>query len=281
MFNFNGEILSNSEKALSLDNRGFNYGDGLFESLRVVHNKIMFWEDHYFRLMASMRIMRMEIPKEFSPEFLENKILEVIAANNQEKEPARIKINVFRKAGGLYTPKTRDIGYCIRSSSLENAFYQLPQEKCTVELFKDHYVNAGLLSTLKSTNKAINVLAGIYASENKYENLLLLNHNKMVVEAINGNLFLVRDNHIKTPPLTDGCLNGIFRKKLIESLKKSEEYEFIEESISPFELQKADELLITNSIQGIIPISKYRKKEYTNTVAADLLKKINTLARLG
>ncbi len=281
MFNFDGEILSNSEKALSLDNRAFNYGDGLFESLRVVHNKIMFWEDHYFRLMASMRIMRMEIPKEFSPEFLENQILALVAANNLEKKPARVKINVFRKAGGLYTPQTREIGYCIRTDNLEKAFYELSEKNCRVELFKDHYLNNGLLSTLKSTNKAINVLAGIYASENKYDNLLLLNHQKMVVEAINGNLFLVKENKIKTPPLTDGCLDGIFRKKVIEVLKKNEDYEIVEESISPFELQKADELLITNSIQGIIPVSSYRKKEYTKTVAADLLKKINTLARLG
>ena len=64
-------------------------------------------------------------------------------------------------------------------------------------------------------------------------------------------------------------------------IKKLQEYKFEEASISPFELQKADELFITNVIVGIQPISKYRKKEYTNTVAKNLLAKLNAKARLG
>lgn len=280
MINFNGEVLEDKNANLSLENRGFNYGDALFESIRVINGKIMFWEDHYFRLMASMRIMRMEIPMNFSPEFLEKEIVDLIAANNLEKKPARIKINVFRKEGGLYQPRTREIGYCIRIFALEKPFYSLSEKQCVVELFKDHYLNSGLLSTLKSTNKALNVLAGIYAEENGYENLLLLNEKKMVVEAINGNIFSVKAKQIKTPPIEDGCLNGILRKNLVKIVSNWEDFELVEASISPFELQKADELFITNSISGIIPITKYRKKEYANEVCAQLITKLNTAARL-
>ena len=92
---------------------------------------------------------------------------------------------------------------------------------------------------------------------------------------------MVKGDRIKTPPLTDGALNGITRKQLVNMIKKLQEYNFEEVSISPFELQKADELFITNVIVGIQPISKYRKKEYTNTVAKDLLAKLNAKARLG
>ncbi|HCV82845.1 MAG TPA: aminotransferase class IV, partial [Zunongwangia profunda] len=126
-----------------------------------------------------------------------------------------------------------------------------------------------------------NVLGGIFARENNYHNCLLVNEKKSVVEALNGNLFLVKGDRIKTPPLTDGALNGITRKQLVNMIKKLQEYNFEEVSISPFELQKADELFITNVIVGIQPISKYRKKEYTNTVAKDLLAKLNAKARLG
>ena len=86
---------------------------------------------------------------------------------------------------------------------------------------------------------------------------------------------------IKTPSLEDGCLRGIIRKQLIEMLKKLEDYTVEEASISPFELQKADELFITNAIVGIQPITKYRKKTYTNKVAKDLLGKLNAQARLA
>ena len=101
------------------------------------------------------------------------------------------------------------------------------------------------------------------------------------MEALNGNLFLVQGTTIKTPPVTDGCLNGILRKQLIEICKQLPEYNLVEVSVSPFELQKADELFITNVISGIQPVSKYRKKEYGMQIAKDLLAKLNLRARLG
>ena len=89
-----GKVLPIEEAGLSINNRGYTYGDGLFETIRVVNSKIMFWEAHYFRLMSSMRIMRMEIPSNFSPENLEKLILELIQANNLESKPVKIKFNV-------------------------------------------------------------------------------------------------------------------------------------------------------------------------------------------
>jgi len=164
---------------------------------------------------------------------------------------------------------------------MENSFYLLNTEDYEIELFKDHYVGSGLLSTIKSNNRAVNVLGSIYAKENDYHNCLLLNEKKSVVEALNGNLFLVSGSKIKTPPLTDGVLNGIIRKQLLEIIKKTEDYELEEASISTFELQKADELFITNIAVGIQPVSKYRKKNYNSVVAKNLLSKLNVKARLG
>jgi branched-chain amino acid aminotransferase len=70
MINFNGNIVSVENNSL-YTNRGFLYGDAVFETLKIVDKKILFWEDHYFRLMASMRIIRMEIPMHFTLEFFE------------------------------------------------------------------------------------------------------------------------------------------------------------------------------------------------------------------
>ena len=281
MININGTILEKKEAKLSVLNRGFSYGDSVFETIRVINGKIMFWEDHYFRLMSSMRIMRMEIPSNFSPEFLEKEISDIIQANELENDPVRVRFSVYRKQGGYYLPATREIGYLINVEKMENAFYLLTENFYEVELFKDHYVNSGLLSTIKSNNRAVNVLGSIFASENNYHNCLLLNEKKQVVETLNGNLFLVKDNSIKTPPLSDGVLNGIIRKQLLGIIAKTEDYKLEEASISPFELQKADELFITNVAVGIQSISKYRKKEYTNKIAKDLLGKLNVQARLN
>ena len=281
MINLNGKLLNETEANLSIENRGYNYGDALFETMRAVHGKIVFWEDHYFRLMASMRILRMEIPMEFSPEFLEKQILDLIEANDLAAKPLKIKLNVHRKEGGLYRPENRGIGYMIRVSELNSAFYILNDEAYEVELFKDHFVPGGLLPTLKTNNKIVNVLGSIYAEENGFANCFLLNEKKMLTEALNGNLFLIQGKTIKTPALSEGCLNGITRKKVLEILRKLPEFSVEEGSISPFELQKADELFLTNVISGVQPISKYRKKTFEHKIAGEILGKLNAVVRLG
>ncbi|MCH9661555.1 MAG: aminotransferase class IV [Bacteroidetes bacterium] len=280
MINYNGILRSEKDESLAITNRGLHYGDAVFETIKVSAHKVLFWEDHYFRLMASMRIMRMEIPMNFTLEFLEEEISRTIASNPASNS-YRVKLLVWRKWGGKYTPSSKEVEYLIIAEALDAPFYVIDNVSYEVELFKDHYLTSGLLSTLKTNNRAINVLGSIFASENEYQNCLLLNDKKQVVEALQGNLFLVNGYKIKTPPLTDGCLNGILRKQIIAILGQLPDYVLEEESISPFELQKADEHFITNTIMGIQPITKYRKKSYTNTVAKDLLGKLNTKARLG
>ncbi|WP_136482831.1 aminotransferase class IV [Cognatitamlana onchidii] len=279
MTNFNGTLLENNT-VLSTQNRGYAYGDALFETIKVSGGKILFWEDHYFRLMASMRIMRMEIPMHFTMEFLEDEINKTIEANGLSEASSRVKIMVHRNEGGLYTPNTNAVGFNISVNQINNDFYVLDTSLYEVDLFKDYYVSPSLLSTLKTNNKALHVVGSIYVKENGFTNCLLLNTNKHVVEALNGNIFLVKGNTIKTPPLSEGCLKGIMRTQLLRIIKELPDYELIEAPISPFELQKADELFITNVMVGIQAISKYRKKLFTNEVASDLLKKLNIKIRL-
>ncbi|MDU8886373.1 aminotransferase class IV [Yeosuana sp. MJ-SS3] len=279
MINFNGNIID-SEEVLSIKNRGYNYGDALFETIKVLNGKPLFFEDHYFRLMASMRILRMEIPMNFTIEFLEQEIYKTLKSNKLLNNSARVKLNIHRNEGGFYLPKSNDISYIISCQILKEDIYKIKQKAYEVDLFKDYYVTPGLLSTLKTNNKALHVIANIYASENRLHNCLLLNTNKHVIEAINGNVFIIKDNIIKTPPLADGCLKGIMRKQIIEILQSLPDYSFEEVSISPFELQKADELFLTNVIVGVQPISKYRKKYFTNEISKMLIEKLNVKMRL-
>lgn len=280
MTNYNGNILAETN-ILSTQNRGYAYGDALFETIKASHGKLLFWEDHYFRLMASMRIMRMEIPMNFTMEFLEEQIQNTLKANTLTDASARVKLMVHRNEGGLYLPQTNAVGFNISVKPLEDDFYQLSEADYEIDLFKDYYVSPSLLSTLKTNNKALHVVGSIYAKENHLNNCLILNTNKQVVEALNGNVFLVKGTTIKTPPLTDGCLKGVMRKQIIDLLKTMDDYELIEESISPFELQKSDEIFITNVISGIIPVTKYRKKSFSNNVAKTILQKLNVKIRLS
>jgi branched-chain amino acid aminotransferase len=281
MVNINGNIIKKEDASISILNRGFNYGDAVFETIKVAHNKILFWEDHYFRLMASMRILRMEIPMNFTLEFLEKQIFDLVQSNNSSTKTIRIKLIVFRNSNGFYLPDNNDVSYVISSEILNEDFYHLQENNNVVDLYKDHYVSADLLSTLKTNNRIINVIGSIFAKENDLDNCLLLNTQKQVVEALNANLFLVKGNTIKTPPLSDGCIKGVMRKQIIDIIKLIPDFVFEEASISPFELQKADELFLTNVIIGIQPITKYRKKEFDTEVARNLLGKLNVKVRLS
>jgi len=266
MINMNGTLVAPNDAHIDFQNRGLYYGDSVFETIRCFRGAPLFFEDHYFRLMSGMRIMRMDIPKSFTPEHLEEQISQLLAGGDAVH--SRIRFTVWRDSAGYYTPESNGVSFMITSHVLASGFVHNPVEE--VELFKDFYVQKNLLGTIKAANKHIHILAGIYAKENDYQDMLLINEDKNVTEAIAGNVFLREGDVIKTPPTADGCLNGIMRGKVIEQLKKMANYKLAEVSISTFDLQRADELFVTNVIHGVQSIKKFRKKQFGSETATEL-----------
>lgn len=275
MINLNG-VIQDSDIQLTVSNRSFLYGDGIFETLKIVNSKILFFEDHYFRLMASMRIVRMEIPMNFTMEYLEDQILQlarVMAIQNS----ARVRFTVFRNEGGFYLPQNNSVSFTVQAMKLHNQKYKIFQNRFEVDLYKDFIIPKQLLSTLKTTNKMTHITASIFAKENQLDSSLLINETKNVVEAANGNLFMLMGNSLITPPISEGCLNGIMRKQIMAIAKQFDLIKVIETPISPFDIQRADELFITNVIIGIQPVTKFRKKEFATALSEQLLEKLNDI----
>ena len=277
LVSYNGEVLEDYELEMHLDNRAFKYGDSVFETMKYVNGKLIFWEDHYFRLMSAMRIIRMEIPMDFSPEFLEEKITELMSAQHHEKQAVRVRLSVVRQDGGYYTPTTNDIDYLIETSLLEDSNYELNREGLKMDVFKDHYKPKGLLSNIKSTNALIYTVAGIFAKENELDDVILINDDKHVVESVSSNVFLIFGNKLITPPVESGCLRGVIRKTILK-LAVNEGFEIEERNFSPFEIQRADEMFLTNAIKGIRWVGQFKKKSFGNENAQKLLKALNRAA---
>ena len=277
MINFNGKILDESDQLSN--NRGFLYGDAVFETLKIVNNKILFWEDHYFRLMSSMRIIRLDIPETYTPEFLKENIIKI----HQKKSltgNSRVRITVFRYSSGKYRPESNTSSFIISSEEVRESNYILNNGDYKVDLFKDFYLDNQLISSIKSNNKIINVVASIYSNENGLENCILLNKNKMVVEFINSNIFTVNQGKIYTPKLSSGCLNGVMRKNLMNILRLNS-FEVFEEDISTFDLTKSDEIFGTNIIQGLFSVTNYRNKYYSNSISLKILNLLNNHINLS
>ena len=271
MLNYNGNLVAFEDVKITPDNRAFKYGDSVFETIKVINGKLVFWEEHYFRLMASMRMLRTKIPMNFTLEFLHDEILKTVLVNT--KNNSRVRLCITRKDGGFYTPTTNEIDYLIESHEIRFT----TKDNYKVDLFKDFYLYSGHLSTIKTNNKLIHTLASIFAKENDLDNCILLNERKGIVEVTNASLFLVKGNTIKTPLLSEGCLKGIAREKVINIIESNNDYDIEETVISPFEIQKADEVFITNSIMGIQPITNYRKKTFSTDISKKLAMSLNVL----
>ena len=272
MLNYNGNFIDQTN--LSFSNRAFLYGDSVFETIKVVKNKVLFWEEHYLRLMSSMRILKIEIPNEFTPDYLESQIKKTISSIS-ELFTGRVRLTVFREGEGLYLPKSNQASFVINSFQNEVFSFETKFKTYKVDIYKDYLIQSNLLSNLKTSNRLINVIGSIYAKENGLDNCILLNENKLVTEFLNGNIFLVKDNVVKTPPINSGCLNGVMRNKIIELINKIPLLEIFEKDFSAYEIISSQEVWVSNSISGIIPVSQYRNKQFGNSIAKKVLDLLN------
>ena len=282
MVNFNGAVVERDELRFEDFARATMYGDAVFETIRMREGKLLFLEDHYFRLMASMRILRMPIPMDFTPEFFVEEAEKL--AEEEAVENGRLRLQVTRVAQGKYTPSSeQSTAWWMELEELEEYEYVWKDHGLTVDLFKDHYIQAGLLSSIKSSNSLPYVLGGIYAKENGLDAVLMVNDKKMLVEANAANVFVLKGNVLRTAPLEDGALRGVFRKNVLGWAKEIG-LEIKEESINPFDLQKADEIWLTNTITGVQWVENYRKRTYTGEKAKELVgllqRKLNVLGTL-
>ena len=277
MINFNGDLLPDTAHFLNHQNRGLRYGDFLCETIKGVPTGILFWEDHYFRLMASMRRLRMDIPMEFTMEFLEGEMRKTLQASGLEDHSARLDLMVFRNDGSTDSSENVGVSFIIEVERLSESIYSLSQRTRMADLFRDYYLQADALSGLNHNARLVEVLGRIYARENAFDTCFLLNHEKQVVGTLEGGIFLRIGDRIKTPPLESGCPEGILRKQLLKLGKTDSRYRWEEEGISPFELQKADEIFDLSVINGLSPISGYRKARYTDEAAVYATDRINEL----
>lgn len=264
MFNFNGDIQNRIEKIFL--NRAFLYGDSVFETIKVVKNKILFWEEHYLRLMSSMRILKIEIPNTFTPEYLEDQIKKTNFSVSKLFS-GRVRLTIFRDGGGFYTPKSNESCFVIKSFENDKILFDTEFKEYKVDIYKDYFIQSNLLSNLKTNNRLINILGSIYAKNSGLENCILLNDQKLVAEFLNGNIFVVKENIVLTPPLGSGCLSGVMRNKIIESIIGIPLIDVKEQNFSAYEIISSQEIWVSNCISGIIPVTDYRNKQFGNSLA--------------
>jgi branched-chain amino acid aminotransferase len=235
----------------------------------------MFLRDHITRLKLGMTVLRMNLPAEFNTENIYELILELLKQNNQSSN-ARIRLTVFRNEGGYYSPETNDISFLIETEEISDA-YLLNQKGLWIDIYSEIKKPINKLSGLKTANALIYVMAGLAKQSMKLDECFLINEKGTICESISSNIFVVKNGTICTPPLSDGCLEGVMRKQIIEIAAQHKILAF-ENTVTVNTLMNGDEIFLTNSINGVQWVGQFKQKFYTNKLSQFFIEKLNELS---
>lgn len=274
--NHNGTIISDTTPVLSSSNRAFRFGDALFETIRLINQKPQLLKSHYERLIKGMRLLKMNIPEYLTEDFLRSAIIELAKKSNLIGD-SRVRFTVYRADGGYYSPDSNDIAFLMEIIPLETNGYALNFKGLTIDIYSEIKKTPSFLSSIKSANSLLYVMAGIYKTEKALDDCIIMNDKMNIIESIDSNIFAVKNGVLYTPPVSEGCVEGVMRKKIIElaQINKIAVYEI---PIMQNVLLASDELFLTNTISGTKWIVAYKQKRYFNNTAKKFNELLNKLA---
>jgi len=268
---FNGKLKDITAKIAGAGNRGLRYGDGLFETMKLINGEVNLQNYHFDRLFSGLEMLQFPIPRLFTAENLVKQIKQ-LSEINQCSSSARIRLMVFRGDGGLYEVSETGFNYVIQCWPMQEITPELNVNGVILGVYPAARKGSDVFANLKTANFLPYVMASLYARQNKWNDCLVLNQYGRVADSTIANLFYVKDDRIVTPPLSEACVAGILRRYLLEQLARNG-YDIQEEEIHPEQLAGADELFLTNSIYGIRWVKELEGVTYRQTLTASLFER--------
>ncbi len=262
--NFNGKILAHASPLVGAASRGLRYGDGLFETMKMLDNKIIHEADHFERLWTGMEILQFELPKHFTKEKLATAV-KLLAKKNGYEKAARIRLNIFRGDGGLYDAVNHTPNHVIEIWALAEGNGEWNSNGLVGGIYEDAKKNCDILSNIKHNNYLPYILAALKAKKEKWNDAIVLNNFGRVADTSIANIFLIKNGELFTPALAEGCVAGIMRKVLISHLKENK-YAVNEAAVSVEHLLAADEVFFTNSMYNIRWVQRIGNTVYSNAL---------------
>lgn len=252
---YNGTLTS--QVLLPLSDRGFQYGDGFFETMHFKNSEIRFVNDHLSRIKKACSLACMDFP-DLNKETLHRLTGELIQTNKIVEDSVRIKLMIWRKEGGLYTPASRACNFLIQVFPFKAA--PLYKEHVIVgEKIRNQY---SLISSFKCISSMHYILAGIEMHNRQGDDILLLDQHDHVSECLSSNIYWVKDKTVYTPSLSTGCVDGIYRKYIIRLL--STERFSCHEGLFPLDHLVDAEFIFTSNVTGLSIIKQIDKQQFAS-----------------
>lgn len=271
---FNDEYHTVDAPVITASNRGFKFGDGLFESMRMINNKLQFADLHADRLAAGMKALKIDGHALMDDYFLRQKTSD-LSKKNKWNGNVRFRLSVYRAGAGVYTPEINKAGYVLEGIPLSSNLYDINNKGLIIDVFDEMTKPVNMLSNFKTSNALLYVMAGIYKTNNRLDEAMILNQHGFLCESISANVFVVYNKQIYTPALTEGCVGGVMRTAVMQ-IAKMNNIPLIEAQINPEILKEAEEVFITNATQGIQWVMGYGRKRYFNEFSKFLVEKLNS-----
>jgi len=271
--NNNGRVLPRESLSIAAGSRAFLYGDGVFESIRIYGGKPIHLNIHFQRLFKGAETLRMSVPEHLNATFLEEKINDLISLS-QIKSGGRCRISLDRAEGGTYKPEKNDAVFFIEVMPLEENEFLLNYKGLEIDIYKEIKLTKSFLSSFKTKNGLVKVMAAVHATEQGLDDFILANDKGNIIETSNSNIFVVSNGVLYTPGLEEGCIAGTMRMMVI-NIALQNNIRVYECPILPHNLLSADEIFLTNAISGIRWVGGYRTKRYLNTTARRLVMLLN------
>lgn len=244
-------------KHLPVNNRGFLYGDSFFETIFVQQGKIPLWDYHFDRLKAASDFMAYKWPTHWNKRYFLNEIIRCVKENKLNE--ARARLVFFRNDGGSYIPETDNCSYVIECKLPQESLFEL-NKPITIDIFDQFVKHQDAASFFKHANNLIYLMAGRFCKEKQLQQCLILNQEGHIAEGLSTNVFLFVEGKWFTPALTEACIDGVFRRFLIEKVFASSE--LVQSIVTENTLEMAEEVFLCNAVQGIIPVNRWRDKSF-------------------
>ena len=260
---YNGELYPSDTPIITANNRSFRYGDGCFETMKMIDGDIVFDALHWQRLFSSIPVLQFDVPVFFSPEYFLQQIKTLTQKNNHQRL-ARIRITIFRGDGNLNDANNKP-NYVIQSWALQQ-IQTLNENGLVIDIYNDARKQTDSFSSLKNNNYLPYSMATIWSKKNNIDDALIINNSNRIAEATTSNIFIVKNNIITTPALQEGCIAGVTRSYLLHCLRQAN-LPHEEAELTTEDLLTADELFLTNAGWYIRWVKRFRSKGYTNETA--------------
>lgn len=265
----NGNKIHPGSTILNGENRSFLFGDGLFETIRIYNGKPLFLSSHIERMMFGMDRMCLEHPLDSFEKHMQEFIFQTV--QSEKIATGRARLTVFRDSSGFYTPSDLNSSWhlIIRENEPKDS---IEVAECKVVLFPNMRKDNSIVSRFKTTSSLLYVMAGIHAASSGADDCIIMNNENRLVESHTSNLFLKSEKEFHTPPITEGCIEGIMRRHLIGIMNRNG-IVVREIPLTKADLLNADEVLLTNVINWVKNVTEFENRKYT-VGSAEMLNKL-------